>query len=138
MEVDTIPTSHGITIGEFGRLWSRDQNLTALVVIPMVGWERPMTYDVTGLPWVFPSPNLPTLDSVAMYPATCLVEGTTLSVGRGGRPSVRDRGRAVDCRLKRSPTTLSSEGCPESPPVRCTSHPCSPSMRASVVAVSSS
>lgn len=81
--IHTIPTCHGLTIGEFARLWSRDHNLAAPAVIPMTGWERPMTYDATGLPWVFPSPNLPTLDSVRMYPATCLIEGTTLSEGRG-------------------------------------------------------
>lgn len=79
----TIPTCHGLTIGEFARLWSRDHDLAAPVVIPMRGWKRLMTHDATGLPWVFPSPNLPTLDSVKMYPATCLIEGTTLSEGRG-------------------------------------------------------
>lgn len=81
--VHTIPTCHGLTIGEFARLWSHDNDLSAPVVIPMTGWRRPMTYDETGLPWVFPSPNLPTLDSIRMYPATCLIEGTTLSEGRG-------------------------------------------------------
>lgn len=81
--IHAIPTCHGLTIGEFARLWNWDQTLAAPVVIPMAGWKRPMTYEMTGLPWVFPSPNLPTLDSVEMYPATCLVEGTTLSEGRG-------------------------------------------------------
>lgn len=81
--IHTIPTCHGLTIGEFARLWSQDHDLAVPVVIPMTGWNRPMTYDTTGLPWVFPSPNLPTLDSVRIYPATCLIEGTTLSEGRG-------------------------------------------------------
>lgn len=81
--IHTIPTCHGLTIGEFARLWSQDHDLAAPVVIPMTGWNRPITYDAAGLPWVFPSPNLPTLDSVKIYPATCLIEGTTLSEGRG-------------------------------------------------------
>ncbi|HEV2066466.1 MAG TPA: DUF1343 domain-containing protein [Thermomicrobiales bacterium] len=81
--IHTIPICHGLTIGEFARLWCRDHDLSPPVVIPMSGWSRTMTYDATGLPWVFPSPNLPTLDSVTIYPATCPIEGTTLSEGRG-------------------------------------------------------
>lgn len=81
--IHTVPTCHGLTIGEFATLWSHDHDLPAPVVIPMMGWKRTMTYDATGLPWVLPSPNLPTLDSVTIYPATCLIEGTTLSEGRG-------------------------------------------------------
>lgn len=81
--IHTIPICHGLTIGEFARLWCRDHDLSPPAVIPMSGWSRTMTYDATGLPWVFPSPNLPTLDSVTIYPATCPIEGTTLSEGRG-------------------------------------------------------
>ncbi len=81
--IHTMPTCHGLTIGEFARLWSRDHDLAAPAIIPMRGWKRAMTYDATALPWVLPSPNLPTLDSVRMYPATCLIEGTPLSEGRG-------------------------------------------------------
>jgi uncharacterized protein YbbC (DUF1343 family) len=79
----TIPILHGLTIGEFGRLWARDRNLTSPAVVTMDGWSRHLWYDQTGLPWVFPSPNLPTPDSVTLYPATCLIEGTILSEGRG-------------------------------------------------------
>jgi uncharacterized protein YbbC (DUF1343 family) len=81
--IHAIPIVHGLTIGEFGLLWARDRGLTPPTVIPMEGWTRGMWFDETGLPWVFPSPNLPTLDSVIAYPATCLIEGTTLSEGRG-------------------------------------------------------
>lgn len=81
--IHAIPILHGLTIGEFGRLWARDKNLPKPAVIEMAGWNRDGFYDQTGLPWVFPSPNLPTLDSVLVYPATCLIEGTNLSEGRG-------------------------------------------------------
>lgn len=81
--IHTIPICHGLTIGEFALLWCRDHGLSPPAIIPMSGWSRTMTYDATGLPWVFPSPNLPTLDSVTIYPATCPIEGTTLSEGRG-------------------------------------------------------
>ncbi len=78
-----IPTLHGLTIGEFGRLWVRDHQLPMPTVVPMEGWRRDMWFDETGLPWVAPSPNLPTLDSTIIYPGTCLLEGTNLSEGRG-------------------------------------------------------
>lgn len=81
--IHTIPILHGLTAGEFGRLWCRDAGLAEPVVVPMRGWRREMSYDRTGLPWVLPSPNLPTFDSVRAFPATCLIEGTTLSEGRG-------------------------------------------------------
>ncbi len=81
--IHTVPILHGLTIGEFGRLWARDKDLPQPVVVTMHGWERGNRFDATGLPWVLPSPNLPTLDSVLLYPATCLIEGTNLSEGRG-------------------------------------------------------
>lgn len=55
--IHTIPICHGLTIGEFARLWCRDHTLSPPAVIPMTGWTRAMTCDETGLPWVFPSPN---------------------------------------------------------------------------------
>ena len=78
-----LTTLHGLTIGEFGRWWAGQSGLPQPVVVPMSGWHRSMWYDQTGLPWVLPSPNLPTLDSVTCYPATCLIEGTNLSEARG-------------------------------------------------------
>lgn len=81
--IHTMPILHGLTIGEFGRLWARDMGLPKPVVVEMDGWRRGDYFDDTGLPWVFPSPNLPTLESVLIYPGTCLIEGTNLSEGRG-------------------------------------------------------
>ncbi len=79
-----IPLRHGLTIGELARLFNDHFGLGAdLTVVPMRGWERPMYYDRTGLAWVMPSPNLPTLDSATVYPGTVLFEGTLLSEGRG-------------------------------------------------------
>jgi uncharacterized protein YbbC (DUF1343 family) len=56
----------------------------SLDVVPMTGWRRDMDYGDTGLPWVPPSPNLPSLVSALHYPGTCLFEMTSLAVGRGG------------------------------------------------------
>lgn len=79
-----IPMRHGMTIGEIARLFNTTFGIGArLEVIPLDGWQRSMYHDDTGLPWVIPSPNLPTLDSAIVYPGTVLMEGTKLSEGRG-------------------------------------------------------
>jgi uncharacterized protein YbbC (DUF1343 family) len=79
-----IPLRHGMTIGELARLFNDGFGVgAALDVVPIEGWRRDMYYDETGLPWVIPSPNLPTLDSVIVYPGGVLFEGTLLSEGRG-------------------------------------------------------
>jgi uncharacterized protein YbbC (DUF1343 family) len=79
-----IPLRHGMTIGELARLFNEDYGLGArLEVVPLDGWRRSMYHDETGLPWVIPSPNLPTLDAATVYPGAVLFEGTTLSEGRG-------------------------------------------------------
>jgi uncharacterized protein YbbC (DUF1343 family) len=79
-----IPLRHGMTIGELARLFNSVFALNAdLEVIPMDGWQRTMFFDETRLPWVIPSPNLPTLDSAIVYPGAVLFEGTQLSEGRG-------------------------------------------------------
>jgi uncharacterized protein YbbC (DUF1343 family) len=79
-----IPMRHGLTIGEAARLFNDHFGLNAAVdVVPMDGWSRGMYYDDTGLPWVLPSPNIPTLDSTIVYPGGVLFEGTVLSEGRG-------------------------------------------------------
>jgi uncharacterized protein YbbC (DUF1343 family) len=73
-----------MTIAELARLFNEEFGLGAqLEVIRMHGWERSMFHDETGLPWVMPSPNIPTLDSAIVYPGTVLFEGTLLSEGRG-------------------------------------------------------
>lgn len=79
-----LPNRHGMTAGELA-LYFRDVCgvSCSLEVIPMEGWSRSMWYDQTGLPWVMPSPNMPTLDTATVYPGGCLFEGTNLSEGRG-------------------------------------------------------
>ena len=79
-----IPMRHGMTIGELARLFNTHFGLGAdLEVVKMEGWRREMFADDTGLPWVMPSPNMPTLDTAVVYPGTVLFEGTLLSEGRG-------------------------------------------------------
>lgn len=78
-----IAIRHALTLGELGRLYARDRRLPEPEVVAMRGWRRRDWYDETGLPWVLPSPNLPTLETVTLYPGTCLIEGTNLSEGRG-------------------------------------------------------
>ena len=79
-----IPMRHGMTIGELAQLFNKEFDLGAsLDVIPMEGWTRSAYADSTGLPWVMPSPNMPTLDTAVVYPGTVLFEGTMLSEGRG-------------------------------------------------------
>lgn len=79
-----IPLKHGMTVGELARLFNKEYQLQAdLEVVKMKGWKRSMLYEDTGLPFVMPSPNMPTTDTVNVYPATGLFEGTNLSEGRG-------------------------------------------------------
>jgi len=80
-----IPERHGMTVGELARLFN-DKFLARkakLTVVPMEGWKREMWFDETGLPWVIPSPNMPTLDTATVYPGLVAIEGTNLSEGRG-------------------------------------------------------
>ena len=75
---------HGMTTGELALLFREELGLDVdLRVVPMKGWRRPMHYEDTGLPWVLPSPNIPTVDTAFVYPGGCLIEGTNLSEGRG-------------------------------------------------------
>jgi uncharacterized protein YbbC (DUF1343 family) len=79
-----IPMRHGLTIGELARFFNDTGGIGAdLTVVPMDNWQRPMHYDETGLRWVMPSPNMPTLDTAVVYPGTVLFEGTNVSEGRG-------------------------------------------------------
>ncbi len=79
-----IPTRHGMTLGELARLYMAERQIrTALHVIPCEGWRREHYADETFLPWVPPSPNMPTLDTALVYPGQCLIEGTNVSEGRG-------------------------------------------------------
>ncbi len=80
-----IAVRHGLTIAELMRWVCAREGIDdeALRVIRMDGWQRAMEWRDTGLPWVMPSPNMPTLDTAVVYPGGCLVEGTKLSEGRG-------------------------------------------------------
>ena len=79
-----IPMRHGMTIGELAQLFNVEFGIGAdLEVVPMGGWRRDAYFDATGLPWVMPSPNVPTLDTAVVYPGCVLVEGTNVSEGRG-------------------------------------------------------
>lgn len=81
-----IPVRHGLTMGEVARMhqkyWSGGKNCK-LDVIEMKGWKREMSYEDTGLPWVIPSPNLPTVETAYTFVGTVLYEGTNISEGRG-------------------------------------------------------
>jgi uncharacterized protein YbbC (DUF1343 family) len=75
---------HGMTIGELATLFNNHFRIGCdLTVIPMKGWQRAMYFTHTGLPWVAPSPNLPTPASVLVYPGQVIWEGTNVSEGRG-------------------------------------------------------
>ena len=79
-----LPARPGLTIGEVARYLNARHGLGAdLDVVPMRGWRRRMLWEDTGLHWVPPSPNMPTLDTARVYPGGCLIEGTNLSEGRG-------------------------------------------------------
>jgi uncharacterized protein YbbC (DUF1343 family) len=79
-----LPVRYGQTIGELaGRFREEAFPKTDLHVLPMRGWERSMWFDQTGLPWVMPSPNMPSLETATVYPGMCLLEGTNISEGRG-------------------------------------------------------
>jgi uncharacterized protein YbbC (DUF1343 family)/CubicO group peptidase (beta-lactamase class C family) len=80
----TIPTRHGLTIGELAQLFNRQRNIGAdLRVIKMEGWRRFMWFDETNLTWVNPSPNMRSLTEATLYPGVGLLETTNVSVGRG-------------------------------------------------------
>jgi len=79
-----LPMRHGLTFAELGRYINREFGINAeLGVVPMSGWKRGMYYRDTGLPWVFPSPNMPTPETAIVYPGQVIWEGTTVSEGRG-------------------------------------------------------
>jgi uncharacterized protein YbbC (DUF1343 family) len=79
-----IAIRHGLTVGELARLYQADRRIEVeLDVVACEGLRREMDWDATGLPWVLPSPNMPTVDTAFVYPGMCLVEGTNLSEGRG-------------------------------------------------------
>lgn len=79
-----LPMRHGMTPGELARLFRGEFGVEGeLGVVPLSGWTRGDWFPDTGLPWLAPSPNMPSVESARHYPGTCLFEGTNLSVGRG-------------------------------------------------------
>ncbi len=112
-----VPVRHGLTLGELVRLEGvrRRWDTAGLEILPMVGWQPHMAWEDTGLPWIAPSPNMPTAATALVYPGGCLIEATTVSEGRGttrpfhlvGAPGVDPRAlvaaltdagaRGVDC-----------------------------------------
>ncbi|HRI04533.1 MAG TPA: DUF1343 domain-containing protein [Pyrinomonadaceae bacterium] len=79
-----LPTRPGMTIGEMARMFNEHWKINCnLEIVEMTGWNREMWFEETGLPWILPSPNIPTIDTCAVFPATVHLEGTELSEGRG-------------------------------------------------------
>ncbi len=79
-----IPMRHGMTMGELAGFLASDKGLDLeLHVVRLEGWQREWDFSLTGLPWVWPSPNMPTLDTARVYPGQVVLEGTCLSEGRG-------------------------------------------------------
>ncbi|MGW3951976.1 exo-beta-N-acetylmuramidase NamZ family protein [Streptomyces sp. NPDC004752] len=111
------PVRHGLTCGELAR-WLNSSAVPQaagraadLTVIEIVGWRRAMDAAATGLPWVAPSPNIPTPATAAVYPGTCLFEGTNLSEGRGTTQPFELVGAPyIDARFAPSLTELALPG----------------------------
>jgi len=82
--VHPVPVRHGLTVGEFARLYVAERGLSVdLHVVPLRGWRRRMLWPDTGRRWVNPSPNMPQWTTALVYPGMCLLEGTNVSEGRG-------------------------------------------------------
>jgi uncharacterized protein YbbC (DUF1343 family) len=79
-----IPYRYGLTIGETALLFQKEFHIACdLKIVPMEGWKREMYYEDTGLFWILPSPNMPSVDTAVVYNSTCIFEGTNISEGRG-------------------------------------------------------
>jgi uncharacterized protein YbbC (DUF1343 family) len=79
-----VPVRHGLTLGEFATLVNKERNLGAdLTVIRCENWSRTTWFDQAGLPWTNPSPSMRSLDAATLYPGLCLLESTSISMGRG-------------------------------------------------------
>jgi uncharacterized protein YbbC (DUF1343 family) len=107
-----LAVRHGMTVGELARLFRAERRLDLeLMVVPCQGWRRGARFRDTGLPWVLPSPNMPTPETALVYPGACLLEGTNLSEGRGttrpfellGAPWLDGHRLAEDLRRERLP-----------------------------------
>jgi uncharacterized protein YbbC (DUF1343 family) len=79
-----VPQRHAMTVGELARLYRNAFSIDCeLEVVACQGWKRADYFEATGLPWVMPSPNMPTVDTAVVYPGMCLLEGTNISEARG-------------------------------------------------------
>lgn len=79
-----LPIIHGMTVGELAKMFAAEEKLDLdLTVVPVAGWQRPMHFPETGLPWVNPSPNMRSPEAALLYPGIGLLEFTNISVGRG-------------------------------------------------------
>jgi len=92
-----VPVRHGMTVGELAAMfnqqgWLKNAVRADLVVVRMKGWRRRLWYDQTGLTFIKPSPNIPDLQTAAVYPGLCLLEGTSVSEGRGTEMPFRQFG----------------------------------------------
>lgn len=114
-----LANRHGMTMGELAHFFRRVVGIDCpYTVIPCKGWERSQWYDQTGLPWIYPSPNMPTLETATIYPGMCLIEGTNLSEGRGttrpfhliGAPWLDSRAFTRLCRLGAQDNGLTGVG----------------------------
>lgn len=108
-----ISQSHGMTVAELAQLFNAEflGGAVRLDVVTMKGWHRGDFFDSTGLPWVLPSPNMPTPDTALVYPGTCMFEGTNLSEGRGTtRPFELIGAEGVDGRWAESLNALDLAG----------------------------
>jgi uncharacterized protein YbbC (DUF1343 family) len=110
-----LAVRHGMTVGELALLFQAERKLALdLEIVPCEGWRRTASFRETGLPWVFPSPNMPTPETALVYPGMCLLEGTNLSEGRGttrpfelfGAPWLDARRLAEDLARERLPGVL--------------------------------
>jgi uncharacterized protein YbbC (DUF1343 family) len=110
-----LAVRHGMTVGELALLFREERGLgLELEVVPCRGWRRGASFRETGLPWVFPSPNMPTPQTALVYPGMCLLEGTNLSEGRGttrpfellGAPWLDGHRLAADLARERLPGVL--------------------------------
>jgi uncharacterized protein YbbC (DUF1343 family) len=109
-----IPVRHGLTQGELAEFINRNLlgGKAKLEVLKLEGWRRGMTWEETGLPWLATSPNLPTVTTARLYPGTCLVEGTNLSVGRGTTQPFELVGAPWVARPERLAAELNRLDCP--------------------------
>lgn len=86
--IEQLPVTHGMSVGELAWMFNKERqkegmSAADLEIVPMENYSRELWYDQTGLPWIKPSPNMISLTTAAFYPATCLLEGTNVSEGRG-------------------------------------------------------